>query len=194
MDRCSDWIICWHRRVEPESSRPPTRDMDVQEPPWVSNGRSFPNTRQHVRRCPCKGSLCVREDIGERVRTQGIDDDWVCRVSGSIQLLLEGIYWPFCSSHRWDPQKKEWVKAEKPQLITQDDTPHPHVPRSVQPRSTEPGLKNVGRLFQESWFLVGPETHLCLDSFTAVICAMISPLLSLPWLCRLDHDCHCFWS
>lgn len=53
-------------------------------------------------------------------------------------------------SHRWDPQNKEWMKVEEPQLMTQDDTPHPHVPRSVQPRSTEPGLRNVGRLFQES--------------------------------------------
>ncbi|KAI9780287.1 MAG: hypothetical protein M1816_003129 [Peltula sp. TS41687] len=53
--------------------------------------------------------------------------------------------------HRWDPQKKEWVnKAEKPHLITQDETPHPHVPISVQPRSTAPGLQNLGRLFQES--------------------------------------------
>ncbi|KAI9752959.1 MAG: hypothetical protein M4579_005390 [Chaenotheca gracillima] len=51
--------------------------------------------------------------------------------------------------HRWEPNTKEWVKytdEEQSKLIARE-LPEPHIPRSVQSRSSATGLRNIFRLF-----------------------------------------------
>ncbi|KAI9831091.1 MAG: hypothetical protein M1826_003989 [Phylliscum demangeonii] len=52
------------------------------------------------------------------------------------------------AGYRWDPPTKGWLKASAQQLIHQNPDGHPHVPRSVQPRSTAAGLRNIRRVFR----------------------------------------------
>ncbi|KAI9813907.1 MAG: hypothetical protein M1832_006054 [Thelocarpon impressellum] len=54
-------------------------------------------------------------------------------------------------SHRWDPAHREWMRTggeQVPQELV--GPPRPHIPQSVQTRSTAPGLANIMRLVRGS--------------------------------------------
>jgi hypothetical protein len=55
----------------------------------------------------------------------------------------------FLYSHRWVPERKEWVPEANGQARTKArNGPEPHIPRSLQPESDpKPGLTNLFRLF-----------------------------------------------
>ncbi|KAI9791245.1 MAG: hypothetical protein M1833_001558 [Piccolia ochrophora] len=53
--------------------------------------------------------------------------------------------------HRWDTHVKNWVRLDQDAVDPHSSgRPKPHVPRSVQPRSTKAGIQNLFRLFDLS--------------------------------------------